>query len=152
MIKSELMELLKDCSPREEINFIALGLAHPNTLSAIRTIYAIQHNVTGRIYVGRTYRRTEERIEQHMQDLRAHRHTNQLMQADYDAYGADYTFFELEKVPYEDADKEIEWMDKLNTGDPKVGYNCRDPHFRRQREGIVIHKAVPRRNDMTDER
>lgn len=147
MIKSELMELLKDCSPKEEINFVALGLAHPNTLNAMRTIYAIQHNVTGRIYVGRTYRRTEERIEQHLKELKEHRHTNPIMQADYDAYGCDYSFYELEKVPYEDADKEVEWMDRLNTGDPRVGYNCNDPHFRRKKNGITIAKAVPTPNE-----
>lgn len=91
-----------------------------------RTIYALQHNLTKRIYVGSSSD-PARRYESHMWDLRAHRHVNPLMQKDFDEYGEDYSFFVLDKITsYEERFKEYEWMRKLGTYDPEVGYNKRD--------------------------
>ena len=107
-----------------------------------RTIYAIQHNPTKRIYVGSSAY-PAQRYESHMMDLRAHRHVNPLFQKDFDEYGEDYSFFVLDEIEtYEDRFKEYEWMRKLGTYDPEVGYNKRDVKKGLKKE-IPIKDGVP---------
>lgn len=107
------------------------------------TVYAIQHCPTGRIYVGRTTS-LKQRLEAHFRSLKSHSHPNELMQSDYDEYGEDYEVFVLEVVentyPLK-RDAEIKWMEKLNTGDPRVGYNHRDNHFRYP--GVELPEITP---------
>lgn len=50
-----------------------------------RIIYAIQHNVTKRIYVGSSAN-VENRYWNHMNNLRNHKHNIEDMQSDYDNY------------------------------------------------------------------
>ena len=91
-----------------------------------RTIYAIQHNKTKRIYVGSSVN-AKKRYLSHMTSLRNHKHPNKLMQEDFDAYGEDYSLFLLEEIKeYSNRSKEYEWMHKLGTYDPEVGYNFKD--------------------------
>ena len=96
------------------------------------TIYAIQHCPTGRIYVGRTTS-LEQRLRAHFLSLKNNSHPNELMQSDYNDFGNDYEVFILEivedKYPIK-RDAEYKWMDELNTGDQRVGYNYKDPHFK----------------------
>lgn len=116
-----------------------MGIYRPKDI----TIYAIQHCPTGRIYVGRT-NSLEQRLEAHFRSLRSGSHPNELMQSDYNEYGNDYEVFVLEVV--EDSypikrDAEFKWMDKLNTGDKRIGYNYKDPHFKHS--GIELPEIIP---------
>lgn len=115
------------------------------------TIYAIQHCQTGRIYVGRT-RSLETRLKAHFNALKNNSHPNELMQQDYNDYGNNYEIFILEKVEekypkYRDA--EFKWMDELNTGDTRVGYNHKDPHFKTADWDLPeIVPGVPKPNEV----
>ena len=115
------------------------------------TIYAIQHCQTGRIYVGRTSQ-LDQRLKAHFQSLRNNTHPNELMQSDYNQYGDDYEVFVLEVV--ENAypikrDAEFKWMDKLNTGDQRVGYNYKDHHFKASSIDIPeVSPGVPIPNEV----
>lgn len=67
------------------------------------------------------------------------------MQEDFNNYGDNYSFFVLDVIEkWEDRHKEQEWMKKLKTNDPKVGYNRRDWYFTRQ--SIEISNGVPTPN------
>ncbi len=91
-----------------------------------RTIYAIQHNKTGRIYIGSTTN-LDSRYRSHMSALRGRRHHNEEMQKDFDEYGEDYSLFVLEVITsYEDRFREYELMKEYGTFDKSVGYNCKD--------------------------
>lgn len=108
-----------------------------------KIIYAIQHKVTGRIYVGSS-QNLDERIGAHISALKNGNHPVELMQEDADKYGLDYEFFLLDKYDNcRDSKKEYEWMLKLNTGDPECGYNYKDAHFRNRRKPIKITEGVP---------
>lgn len=113
------------------------------------TIYAIQHCPTGRIYVGRT-KDFDSRVKSHFIALKSGSHPNELMQRDYNDYGNDYDLFVLEVVEsiYPDMrESELKWMDKLNTGDPQVGYNYKDNHFRKSTVEIPdVSPGVPTPN------
>ena len=94
------------------------------------TVYAIRHNVTGRIYVGTTAN-LNDRIRSHVAALRSGRHPVELMQKDFDIYGDNLSFFIL----YDShgfsgvVSFHIErlFMEILGTRDPSKGYNYKDP-------------------------
>ena len=91
-----------------------------------RKVYAIQHNVTKKIYIGST-KNVDSRYLAHIYDLRAGKHTVEDMQADFDLYGEDYSLFILDEiVEYKDRIKEYEWMHKYNTFTRGIGYNYKD--------------------------
>lgn len=103
-----------------------------------KQIYAIKHNVTGRIYVGFS-QCPESRMKTHIAALRRHGHSSYKMQCDFDEYGEDYSFYGLEVVPDESIQardslyylpslREIAWMDRLNTLED--GYNHQDKKAR----------------------
>ena len=99
-----------------------------------RTIYAIQHNVTKRIYIGSSCR-LKDRYKNHIYALRTGKHSNEDMQSDYDQYGEDYSVFALEEVcKYDDRSKEYEWMKKYKTHQRGIGYNYNDPAFTRSKK------------------
>lgn len=87
-------------------------------------MYAIQHNVTKRIYVGCSLN-YERRIRQHICHLRNKKHTNSEMQKDFDLYGEDYSYFVIEKnVPFHGCfDKEKLWMNIFRSNEIETGYN-----------------------------
>lgn len=98
-------------------------------------IYAIQHNVTQRVYVGCTERDIKFRFQDHIKELKGRRHKSGVMQADFDEYGADFSIFLLEqgenrtiwigKKFYTLAGlKEKGWMKKLDS--VNSGYNTQD--------------------------
>lgn len=91
---------------------------------ADKTIYAIQHNVTKRIYVGCSVH-YEKRIREHMCHLRNHKHTNIELQKDYDLYGEDYSYFLIETgVQFHGCfDREKVWMNMLRSNEIESGYN-----------------------------
>lgn len=91
-----------------------------------RIIYAIQHNPTGRVYIGSSCDGSS-RIASHMSMLRTGKHPNKMMQADFDKFGDDYSVCFLDVVVNPiDRNKEFLWMDALNTRDPENGYNGGD--------------------------
>ena len=92
-----------------------------------RKIYALRNNRTGKFYVGSTVH-FEDRIQDHIRALRRGAHPVPLMQAEYDAFGDDYSYFLLEELPDEidRAKREYYWMTVFNSRDPEHGYNYRD--------------------------
>lgn len=95
-------------------------------------VYALQHNVTKRIYIGST-QRGQWRIHDHIRYLRQGKHKNELMQEDYNKYGEDYSFYQLDVIPttYERY-REYFWMNYFNTYDPEFGYNNKDQSKKKQ--------------------
>lgn len=107
-----------------------------------RQIYAIQHTVTGRIYVGSTDS-IQSRYKSHLSLLKSGRHKNKEMQYDFDTYGNHYSVFVLDEIKsIEDSGLETEWMDRLKTYDTRIGYNHDDPHYRKSSE-IPVMNGVP---------
>ncbi len=117
-----------------------------------RTIYAIQHNETGRIYVGSTSNVTR-RFNDHMCQLKSGKHCNKEMQKDFDEFGEDYSIFVLGQIEdFEHRSKEMEWMEKLGTYDVRVGYNHNDPWFRRKHpREVEITEGIPIPNEIWSE-
>lgn len=116
-------------------------------------VYAIQHNATGRIYVGIT-KDIKTRINAHFTSLKGGYHSNPMLQADFNEFGDDLTVFSLEEFeypqyPYGDPrrtewqKREKEWMIRLGTYYPRIGYNCNDVHFRFKPREYEIVDAVP---------
>ena len=91
-------------------------------------IYLLKNNKTNRIYVGRT-EYPDIRYRQHIAALKAKRHTNELMQQDFDLYGIDSFSFEIidQAENFVRTGREKEWMFKLKTYDKRFGYNYKDP-------------------------
>ena len=90
---------------------------------SVKTIYAIQHNITKRVYVG-VCQHPDTRIKKHMHDLLRGVHTNKKLQEDFDKYGMEFSFYIIDKVKKEDCfEKEKQWMNILRSNDPKTGYN-----------------------------
>lgn len=91
-------------------------------------IYAFQHNVTKRIYVGCTG--NMGRIPTHLSAAKRFKHPIPLVNEDCKNYGLDFSVYMLEvipcKYPNEAFDAEKKWMHYFNTGDPEYGYNYLD--------------------------
>ena len=111
-----------------------------------RTVYAIKHNKTGRVYIGSS-KRPVQRVEQHMSDLRGGRHSVEDMQADFNTYGQDYTVEFLEVITkFSDRSHEYEWMRKYNSGTRGVGYNYKDRSMQERK----INPVVEYRREITE--
>lgn len=95
------------------------------------TIYAIRHNPTGRIYVGRT-KRLNDRLHQHFRDLEYGIHSSKEMQEDYNKYEKDYSLFILyDSFTATKYTPELRMLEKLfmtilQTMNPEKGYNRQD--------------------------
>lgn len=91
-----------------------------------RDIYAIQHNITKKIYIGSSQNMVK-RYKQHIYALRSGKHHVEDMQSDFIKYGEDYSLFKLETIrDYKDKNKEYEWMEKLESTNRSKGYNYKD--------------------------
>lgn len=78
-------------------------------------VYAIRNRVTGCVYIGGTVH-YPNRFRSHRCDLRKGRHRNELLQRDWDHYGADaFDFVVLEEVRDESllCEAEQRWMDQF---------------------------------------
>lgn len=88
-----------------------------------KTIYAMQHNVTKRIYVG-SCNNADIRIKKHIHDLLRGCHTNKELQKDFDKYGMEFSFYHIDRVQ---ADKQFEqerkWQNALRSNEKTTGYN-----------------------------
>lgn len=110
-----------------------------------RWIYAIQHNVTKKIYIGSSAH-PDTRYWAHIGALRRGQHQVPEMQQDFDDYGEDYSFFILEQInDFGSRNKEYEWMEKYQTGNTKFGYNIRDRHFNNRKSKYApLKKGLPK--------
>lgn len=108
------------------------------------TIYAIQCTSNKKLYIGATKQELKERIQVHLSKLRKGKHSNKLLQKDFEKYGEDkFYFYELEtEVPYENKDKEKFYMNKYKTYIEENGYNKIDNYYRKGKE-IKIIKGLP---------
>ena len=90
----------------------------------MKVVYAIQHNVTKRIYVGVT-NVAEHRIKQHLHKLLQGNHSNNEMQSDFNKYGFDYSFFVIESEIRDSLafERERYWMNILGSNRKDTGYN-----------------------------
>lgn len=110
-----------------------------------RKVYAIQHNVTKRIYIGSS-RKVKDRYMNHMYRLRSGKHHIEDMQDDFIKYGEDFSLFILDEITeFEDRFKEYEWMDKYKTYCRGIGYNYKDyigiKHINKNR--VQIKEGLP---------
>lgn len=96
-----------------------------------RKVYAIQHNITKKIYIGSSIN-PETRYKTHMYSLRHDKHPVREMQNDFNKYGEDYSVYILDTInDYSEKDKEYEWMERYQTRDRKKGYNYNDVQYKR---------------------
>ena len=108
-----------------------------------RIVYAIQHNVTKRIYVGSSAN-VENRYWNHMNNLRNHKHNIEDMQSDYDNYGEDYSLYLLDEIKvFSERNKEYEWMKKLNTHTRGNGYNYKDRVMVERKKKLPLKTGIP---------
>ena len=92
-----------------------------------RKVYAIQHNITKRIYIGSSGD-LKKRYLSHLYKLRAGCHDIRDMQDDFDKYGEDYSVFILDEIQcIGECRKEYDWMEKYSTHIRGIGYNYKDP-------------------------
>lgn len=105
------------------------------------SIYAIRCKENGKIYIGCTSKPVEERIHQHISELRNQRKTAVFSgtnvgpgrpltqwQLDFNEYGEDaFEYFLIESnVPdSQRRQRESFWMDEFKTCDKRYGYNFR---------------------------
>lgn len=95
-----------------------------------RKIYVITHNRTNRSYIGSSFDAVL-RFQQHISDLRGHRHIVSDMQDDFDNYGEDYSFAMLDNINgWGENDKEYEWQEKYQSNVRGIGYNYQDTKWR----------------------
>ena len=97
----------------------------------MENIYLLRNKANGKVYVGRTSK-FNFRKKLHINNLRANRHTNKMLQDDFNSYGEENFEFEI----VEESEKgfgrshiEHNWMKKLKTYDSSFGYNIKDPYF-----------------------
>ena len=88
-----------------------------------KTIYAMQHNVTKRIYVG-SCNNADIRIKKHIHDLLRGCHTNKELQKDFDKYGMEFSFYHLDRVEADNQfEQERKWQNALRSNEKTTGYN-----------------------------
>lgn len=101
-------------------------------------IYCIRHNVTNRVYIGSS-QRVEQRLKNHFEALRGHRHIVEDMQDDFDKYGDNYTVTILEEVvDYNEKNKEYQWMEKYQSHVRGKGYNYKDHVFTSRKKAKIM--------------
>lgn len=110
-----------------------------------RHVYAIQHNVTKRMYIGSSGN-VESRYKDHIHMLRKGEHSVEDMQEDFDLHGEDYSLFILEKITeYDKRSHEYDWMRKYKTHIRGIGYNYKDRVFtsKKVRMEIPLKEGLP---------
>lgn len=91
-----------------------------------KKIYAIQHNITKRMYIGAT-KNVEGRYRDHIYALRKGQHGVEDMQTDFDIYGEDYSLYILGEIASgHERRKEYDLIRKYRTQIRGFGYNYKD--------------------------
>ena len=105
-----------------------------------RTVYAIRHNKTNRVYIGSS-KRPESRVNGHIYALRGGRHPVEDMQSDFDKYGEDYTISFLEVITeHENRFREYDLMKEFKSNIRGFGYNYKDRYFNRKKDPKVAYR------------
>lgn len=103
-----------------------------------RTVYAIKHNKTGRMYIGSS-RRPDVRLKSHFASLKRGKHPVEDMQSDFDEFGDDYTIIYLEEITeFRDRSHEYDWMRMYCTHIRGKGYNYKDIHVQPRKRSPVV--------------
>lgn len=103
-----------------------------------RQIYAIQHNVTKRIYIGSSAN-VDKRYLNHIYRLRGGKHNVEDMQRDFYEYGEDFSVYILDEITeYKELNKEYQYMQKYNSLERGIGYNYLDNIRNRKRAKLKI--------------
>ena len=109
-------------------------------------IYMIRHNVTGRMYIGRSQDVTK-RTNAHFKLLRKGEHPVEDMQDDFDKHGENYSVSVLGNAST-NPKLETEMMDKYQSCVRGIGYNYNDPHINREnRKKAKLVKLVSGLNE-----
>lgn len=104
-----------------------------------RNVYAIQHNVTKKIYIGSSNDVTA-RYWSHIYQLRSNKHNVEDMQDDFNRYGENYSLFIIDEIKnYDERHKEYKWIEKYETFIRGKGYNYKDHIFKK----ILEKKKLP---------
>ena len=92
-------------------------------------IYAIKNVINNKVYVGST-RSLTCRKQDHFSALRRKNHANEHLQKSYNKYGKDkFHFYTLEECTTENRkEREIYWINKLNSFNRDYGYNIYQPN------------------------
>lgn len=91
-----------------------------------RTVYAIKHNQTNKVYVGSS-QNVAKRIRAHLNQLNAGAHSVEDMQTDFERYGEDFSVLILDEIStYSERYKEYMWMIRLGSNVRGKGYNYKD--------------------------
>jgi len=114
-------------------------------LKKLYTIYAIQCVDNKKIYIGATIQNLKSRLQTHLSLLRHKKHSNKLLQEDFNKYGeSQFKFYELEtEVPYINKDREKFYMDKYKTYMIENGYNKLDKYYTKINDLNII-KGQPK--------
>lgn len=93
-----------------------------------RTVYALRHEATGKMYIGSTAN-PQQRLRKHLNRLKNGTHNSARLQEDYTKHpDKSVTLVLLDEIQsFDERDKEYKWMEIYNTFDPAHGYNYADP-------------------------
>ena len=112
-----------------------------------KTIYAIQHNVTKRIYIGSTCK-IDRRYKNHISALRKGTHPVEDMQEDFDKYGEDFSLYELGVIDgFENKHLEYSYMTEYESYKRGKGYNYNDPYFAKATIIIPLKQGLPNKQE-----
>ena len=120
-------------------------------------IYALQHNVTKKIYIGKS-ENLYTRYQFHMKALKEQKHSSHELQSAFNKYGEDFSLYILEEIEYpnerilyygepvrKDRIAEVKWMEIYDT--LENGYNKQDKSSKRlilkRREAIPLKEGKP---------
>lgn len=104
-----------------------------------RTVYAIEHQQTGKIYIGSSCN-FKERIKSHLRLLKNGKHPIENLQNDFNS-NSELKFYELDQIhAFEERAKEHKWMDHYKTRDKEFGYNYKDRGYLNE---IKIEQGKP---------
>ena len=124
-------------------------------------IYALQHNVTKKIYIGKT-ENLYQRYMFHLENLKQQKHSSKSLQEDFNKYGEDFSLYILEEIedPREriifygesvakDRMAEVKWMEFYGT--LENGYNTQDKASKRMADRpkleIPLEEGRPERSN-----
>lgn len=100
----------------------------------VKTVYKIINTFNGKMYIGLTETRIEDRIAIHFSQLRRNKHYNTLLQQEFNFYGEKYFVWDIVESNETGVnhDREKYYMELYNTENPDKGYNCNFHKLRKE--------------------